>query len=300
MSLYEALFLSAEQSYHSNNDFAHVAKQSRTNFLVSFALLPEPKRDAINTVYAFCRCTDDIVDSGDDHQIKHQRLAFWAEEVERGFRNQSSYPLLNKLNAIAKRFNIPTDHFFDLIHGMRMDLEKNRYETFDELYEYCFKVASSVGLMCSEIFGYKNEHTKEYAINLGIALQLTNIVRDVRSDAKRNRIYIPMEDFKRFGYDEGQLLAHVYNESFVEMMRFETVRARTYYTTARNQLAHEDYKAFFAARIMDRIYFRLLKKIEERNYDVFSSKVRVSSMTKLRLALSEYWGRSPLQYASIT
>ena len=278
-----------------NDDVASIiTRQSRTNFMISFTMLPEPKRDAINTVYAFCRCTDDIVDEGDDDNRKRDQLARWKTELERGLRNESEYPLLNKLNVIARRFDIPTDHFFELIHGMRMDLEKTRYESFEELEKYCYRVASTVGLMCSQIFGYKNDRTLQYAINLGIALQLTNIVRDVRSDALLGRIYIPLEDFERFGYTEQDLLGSVYNDAFKRLMRFETQRARTYYERARASLASEDHRAFFAARIMDKIYYRILDKIERRAFAVFEEKISISAFSKLIIALREYFSRPVL------
>lgn len=278
---------------------ADITRRSKTNFMVSFAMLPEEKRDAINTVYAFCRCTDDIVDEGGDHASKTAMLKRWGEELEKGLRNESQHPLLNKLSSIAARFNIPAVHFFDLIRGMRMDLERTRYETFDELHEYCYNVASTVGLMCSEIFGYKNEQTRLYAENLGIALQLTNIVRDVKADAGIGRIYIPREDFDRFGYSYEELLHSTYNENFVRLMRFETQRARDYYQRARLSLAFEDHPAFFAARIMDRIYYRILQKIEQKQFALFDDRISISSFAKLRIAVAEYFSRAPLQYATL-
>lgn len=271
-----------------------IARRSRTNFAISFAMLPRPKRTAINTVYAFCRCTDDIVDEGGDHETKTAMLARWTAELERGFQGSSEHALLNQLSIIAKKFNIPAAHFFELIRGMQMDLERTRYRTFDELHEYCYRVASTVGLMCSEIFGYTKESTRQYAVDLGIALQLTNIVRDVRSDARRGRIYIPAEDFERFGYSEEELLACAYNPAFVQLMRFETGRAREYYLRARACLAPEDHRAFFAARIMDRIYFRILDKIERKNYAVFDRKISISRISKLAIALNEYFSPPPL------
>ncbi|MDX9758379.1 MAG: presqualene diphosphate synthase HpnD [Bacteroidota bacterium] len=279
---------------------ADITRKSKTNFMVSFAMLPEEKRDAIHTVYAFCRCTDDIVDEGGDRESKSARLLRWTEELELGLRNESSHPLLNKLSVIAARFNIPAVHFFDLIHGMRMDLERSRYATFDELHEYCYHVASTVGLMCSEIFGYTNERTRQYAVDLGIALQLTNIVRDVKADAELGRIYLPEEDFIRFGYSYEELLNSTYNENFVRLMRFETGRAREYYQRARASLAQEDHAAFFAARIMDRIYYRILQKIEQKHYALFGARISISSAAKLRIAIAEYFSRTPLAYASLT
>lgn len=278
---------------------ADITKKSKTNFMVSFAMLPEEKRDAIHTVYAFCRCTDDIVDEEGDHASKSAMLIRWGEELEKGLRNESSHALLNKLNVIATRFNIPAVHFFDLIRGMRMDLERTRYGTFDELHEYCYNVASTVGLMCSEIFGYKNEKTRQYAVDLGIALQLTNIVRDVKADAEIGRIYLPAEDFERFGYSYEELLNSTYNENFIRLMRFETARAREYYQRARASLAHEDHAAFFAARIMDRIYYRILQKIEQKQFALFDERISISSFSKLRLAAAEYFSRAPMQYATL-
>jgi len=273
-----------------------ITKQSNTNFSISFKLLPPHKREAIHTVYAFCRCTDDIVDEGGDRETKAAMLSRWTRELELGFRNESTFMLLNKLSVIAGRFNIPAVHFFDLIHGMQMDLEKTRYETFTELYEYCYKVASTVGLMCSEIFGYTKESTREYAINLGIALQLTNIVRDIASDAKRNRIYIPTEDFERFHYSQEELFASAYNVRFVDLMRFESSRARDYYAKARTKLAREDHKAFFAARIMDGIYTRVLDKIERNEFNVFHNKISISKLSKLSLTVREYFSTPPVEF----
>lgn len=276
-----------------------ITKQSKTSFYYSFSMLPKHKRNAIHTVYAFCRCTDDIVDEGDDEEVKTARLGRWAVELEKGFCNESSYPLLNQLSVIAQKFHIPVEHFFELIRGMEMDLHKNRYQTFNELVEYCYKVASTVGLMCSEIFGYKNERTKEYAVNLGIALQLTNIVRDVRSDAERGRIYLPREDFERFHYEEEQLLRNEYTPAFQSLMKFECDRARNYFTKARGYLAEEDHVAFFAARIMDKIYFRVLDRIEEKNFNVFHKKISISTPSKLWIVLKEFTSNYSPHYTNV-
>ena len=184
-------------------------------------------------------------------------------ELGRRLRGNSTFPLLNQLSATASRFHIPVEHFYELIRGMEMDLRKTRYRTFDELREYCYLVASSVGLMCRKIFGYRNESTREYAINLGIALQLTNILRDIKDDAKRGRIYIPLEDMERFGYTEDDLLHSRYTPQFVELMRFECQRASEYFDLARAALQDEDKRFFFAARIMWSIYAHTLNRIIE-------------------------------------
>jgi phytoene synthase len=275
---------------------ASVTKQSNTSFYYSFSLLPRKKREAIHTVYAFCRFTDDIVDEGPDEPRKFLLLRKWRMELGHALRGTSSYPILNQVSATAKRFNIPFDHFFELIRGVEMDLTKHRYRTFDELREYCYLVASSVGLMCRQIFGYRNESTRDYAINLGIALQLTNILRDVKDDARRGRIYIPLEDMERFGYTEDDLLNCRYTPSFVSLMRFECNRARQYFDMARDALRDEDKYYFFAARIMWSIYAHVLCRIERSNYNVFERRVSISKFLKLLIAF-RYWLSHRLKYS---
>jgi phytoene synthase len=217
-------------------------------------------------------------------------------ELAQALRGSSTFPLLNQLSGTARKFNIPVDHFYDLIRGMEMDLGKTRYETFEELCEYCYLVASTVGLMCRQIFGYKNESTREYAINLGIALQLTNILRDVKDDAKRGRIYLPQEDLHRFGYTEEDLLAGRYTPAFVDLMRFECERARQYFDAARNALKDEDKYYFFAARIMWSIYAHLLRRIERSNYNVFGHRIALPRFLKLLIAF-RYWLSHQLKYS---
>jgi len=176
-----------------------ITRQSNTNFYYSFSLLPRPQREALHAVYAFCRYTDDIVDEEPDPGRKAVRLRRWRMELGRALGGTSVFPLLNQISAVARRFSIPVELFHDLIRGMEMDLTRTRYQRFDDLHEYCYLVASTVGLMCRPIFGALNPSTRAYAVNLGIALQLTNILRDVKDDARRGRIYLPLEDLERFG-----------------------------------------------------------------------------------------------------
>ena len=172
-----------------------ISKKSKSSFYYAFNLLPEDKRDAMNTVYAFCRKTDDIVDENSDStDLKYEKLRKWRIEFEKSFSGNSEFALLNKLGKTISNFNIPLDPFFELIKGMEMDLQKDRYKSFDDLQLYCYRVASTVGLMCIEIFGYKHPSTKQFAVDLGIALQMTNILRDIGKDAKNGRIYLPQED----------------------------------------------------------------------------------------------------------
>jgi 15-cis-phytoene synthase len=262
------------------------SQNRKSSFYYSFLILPRPKRDAIETIYAFCRFTDDIVDEAGDEKEKYVLLLQWTEELKRSLYGISRYSLLNKLAAIISRFHIPVEHFYDLIKGMEMDLLNTRYGTFVELEQYCYRVASTVGLICAEVFGYTNEKTKQYAINLGIALQLTNILRDIKTDAKRGRIYLPLEDLRKFNYTEEELLALTYDERFIKLMKFECERAHEYFRRAKACLAEEDKPLFTAARTMGNIYYLLLLRIERAQYDVFSKRIRLSPSLKILVAMA--------------
>lgn len=267
----------------------NTAARTNTNFLYSFSLLPKEKNDAINTVYAFCRETDDIVDNEEDPaDVKFKKIRMWREEFEKALNGNSSYPLLNHLNNVIKKFNMPIEPFFELIKGMESDLQTSRYKDFESLYLYCYRAAVTVGLMVIEILGYRTKNAKDYAINLGIALQLTNILRDIKYDAMNGRIYIPAEDLKRFGYTEEDLMNCRYNESFIELMRYECSRAREYFEKANGCFSKEDRKQLFPARIMQKIYFSILEKIEKMNYDVFRKTAKISKLKKMYFTLGVY------------
>jgi len=258
-------------------------------------LSPE-KRDAINTVYAFCRKTDDIVDEGNESdEIKYQKLHKWRIELEKAFKGQSEFPLLNKLAQIINHFNIPLDPFFELIKGMEMDLQRKRYISFEDLIEYCYRVASTVGLMSIEIFGYKNKSTKDYAVNLGLALQLTNILRDVKTDSEMGRIYLPNNDLQTFGYSENDLISGLYNEKFVELMAHQAGRAKNYFDKANRSLDFDDKPTMFAARAMQHIYFSLLKKLEANNFNIFENRIAVSTPKKVAISVG-VWAKYSLVY----
>ena len=272
-----------------SSEHIEITQNSKTNFLYSFSLLPKEKYEAINTVYAFCRHTDDIVDNETEStELRYQKIREWRDEFERSLTGKSKYSLLNQVNRIIKNFNIPVEPFFELIKGMEADLQVSRYKDFETLYQYCFRAAATVGLMCIEIFGYKTENAKQYAVNLGIALQLTNILRDIKFDAMNGRIYLPAEDLKRFGYSEDDLLNYRYNESFIELMKFECKRAREYFEKANDCFVKEDRKLLFPARIMQKIYFNILEKIEKMNYNVFKKKAKVSKLKKIYYTLGVF------------
>ncbi len=273
---------------------------ARTNFYYSFSLLPRAERKAVHSVYAFCRYADDIVDEdpvvigassagreidvSDKILKKRERLERLRNEVEKCYAGTSRHPILLPLSTVVNRFHIPKQYFLTLIDGMEMDLVRTRYATFEELREYCYSVASVVGLICCEIFGYRYEETKEYAVDLGIALQLTNILRDIGSDAEHGRIYLPTEDLATFGYSEEDLFASRYNLPFVELMRFEARRARDHYGRARAALRPDERRTMFAAEIMDAIYYRMLEKIELNEFNVFDRRIRVRTPHKIWIA----------------
>ena len=273
-----------------------IAKTSKSSFYYAFNLLPEEKRDAMNTVYAFCRKTDDIVDEGGDtDEVKYEKLRKWRIELERAFSGQSDYSLLNKLGKTIHNFNIPYEPFFELLKGMEMDLQNQRYLTFDDLRLYCYRVASTVGLMCIEIFGYKHKSAKEFAVNLGIALQLTNILRDIKKDSLKGRIYLPQEDLKRFSYSEDDIFKQKYDQRFINLMKYEVERAEKFFEVATVNLDLDDKKAMFAARAMQHIYKRLLEKIIDAEYNIYQKNIRVSSFEKVGISLG-VWAKYRLVY----
>ncbi len=273
-----------------------IAKTSKSSFYYAFNLLPEEKRDAMNTVYAFCRKTDDIIDEGNEtDELKYDKLRKWRIELEKAFSGQSDYTLLNKLGSTIHKFNIPYEPFFELLKGMEMDLQNKRYLTFDDLRLYCYRVASTVGLMCIEIFGYKHKSAKEFAVNLGIALQLTNILRDIKKDSLKGRIYLPQEDLKRFSYSEEDIFKQEYDQRFINLMKYEVERAEKFFEVATENLDLDDKKAMFAARAMQHIYTRLLEKIIDAEYNIYKKNIRVSSFEKVGISLG-VWAKYRLVY----
>jgi 15-cis-phytoene synthase len=273
-----------------------ISKKSKSSFYFAFNLLPEEKRDAMNTVYAFCRKTDDIVDENlDSTDVKYEKLRRWRIEFEKSFSGHSEFMLLNKLGTTISKFNIPLDPFFEMLKGMEMDLQNDRYKSFEDLQLYCYRVASTVGLMCIEIFGYKHPSTKQFAVDLGIALQMTNILRDIGTDAKNGRIYLPQEDLKRFNYSESEIMSLVYNDNFRDLMIYESGRAKQYFNSATAHLDLDDKKTMFAARAMQHIYYKMLEKIIAADYDVFSKDIKVSKLEKVGIALG-VWAKYNLVY----
>ncbi|MFN3195353.1 MAG: phytoene/squalene synthase family protein [Chlorobiota bacterium] len=268
-------------------------EEVKSNFLYSFSLLPKEEKAAINSLYAFCSYIDDIVDSTPSTSPeviarKEKRLNWWEKEIEKLYNKEHKNILIAPLTDLFDKFNIPKQYFITLIKGCRRDLYQNRYQSFNELKDYCYSVASVVGLMSIEIFGYKYDSTKQYAVNLGYALQLTNILRDVKHDKDNGYIYLPIEDMEKFGYSEEDLMNEVYNENFIKLMEYQVQRAKKYYYEARAELMSEDKNSMLPAQVMDEIYFRLLEKIELNNYNVFKKKIKVSLVHKIMIAI-KHW-----------
>ncbi len=277
-------------AYHENVAPPIVEK---SNFLYAFSFLPKEERVAMHSIYAFCSYIDSIVDDSPNTdpkvvEKKLKRLAWWQNELDKVYSGNYAGLYIKPFEYVVKRFAIPKQYFMTLIDGCRTDLVRNTYNTFEDLKEYCYGVASIVGLISIEIFGYKYEETKNYAINLGYALQLTNIMRDIKVDKDRGYFYIPQEDLDAFSYSRDDIINEVYNENFVELMRYQAKRARKYYHNARTMLRPDEKPTIVAAEIMDAIYYRLLEKIELNDFNIYKQKIRVSNAHKIMTAL-KHW-----------
>lgn len=275
---------------------ADITRRASSNFYYAFMLLPLERRRALYAVYAFCRFIDDIAD---DESIENpaELLARWRGELRNVYAGTPTRPVSRALADNVFRFNIPQRYFEEVIDGVEMDLSRRRYDTFDQLVLYCRRVASAVGLICIEIFGYSNPATRVYAEKLGLAFQLTNIIRDVREDAQRGRIYLPLEDLQQFGVAEADLLGGIYNERFRAMMSFEAKRARDLYDEAAAALPPEDRAAMLSAEAMRLIYRALLEQIVRSNFKVFDRRHRLSTPRKLYL-VGRAWAGSRLARAT--
>lgn len=263
----------------------NITHQSKTNFLYSFLLLPKEQRHAIETVYAFCRVVDDIVDDEQPAGDPRDDLNRWRGEIAACFNGHApSLPLAGELKTVLRDFPIPQEHFLALIRGMEMDLEQRRYRTFEELEDYCYHVAGVIGLMCIEIFGYRHKSAREYAVNLGKALQMINIIRDLKEDAERGRVYLPSEEIAAAGYSEKELFEGVYNEAFRTLIARQATRAREFRRKALTALHASDRKRMVAAEIMAKIYFKILDRMETGGFDVFRHRPKLNKAEKAFLA----------------
>jgi phytoene synthase len=265
-----------------------VTKRQAKNFYYAFLFLPRPKREAIYAVYAFCRYCDDIADGGQTHATQKSLLHTWRQELDNCYAGKPVHIITQALQPVVETYAIPKHYFEELIAGVEMDLTIRRYATFSDLKQYCYRVASVVGLICIEIFGYTHAGIQGYARNLGIALQLTNIMRDVKEDAEQGRIYLPLEDLEAFHYPETRLLQQRYTTEFVALMEFQAHRAAAYYRKAEACLLPGDKAGLIAPEIMAGIYRATLRKIARRRYNVFRGRTSLPAVRKIAIALCTF------------
>ncbi|HEX6511750.1 MAG TPA: presqualene diphosphate synthase HpnD [Chloroflexota bacterium] len=260
-----------------------LTKREAKNWYYGFISLPPEKRRAIYAAYAFSRECDDDSDSDGSLSAKRAAIELTRARLDQAYTGQTDDPILRALADAVQRYNISRSYFEELIAGVEMDLEVTRYPTFEELRLYCYRVASIVGLICLQIFGYSDPRAPEYAADLGLALQLTNILRDVKEDAQLGRIYLPQDELRRFGYSERELLAGVYNEPFRRLMAFQAQRAWHFHASGERLLPLLDVRARACTATMQGIYREILQRIEASDYAVFDGRISLSGRDKLGL-----------------
>ena len=269
-----------------------ITRKSASNLALAFILLPRAKREGMMALYAFCREVDDVADDETvPVELRRKRLAAWRTDVAQACAGKSpQFPVNRELQTILSRHPLPFELFDELIRGVEMDLDIKRYATFADLEQYCYRVASVVGLLSIEIFGYTNPRCRDYADALGKALQLTNILRDVRTDAERGRIYLPQEELVRHGVKEEEILRYEYSDRFRALAAAVAERARYFYRLARQSLPPEDRRSMAAAELMGSVYWRLLRKLEAHQYNVLGPRpTRLSKAQKLLLIGRTWW-----------
>ena len=260
------------------------AAASGSSFYYSFLFLPPERRRAITALYAFCREVDDVVDETNDAQLAATKLAWWRVEVANLFAGKAQHPVTRALDPLKEKFAISADRLNEIIDGMEMDLTQTRYLDWPNLEKYCYRVASVVGLLAAGIFGYRDPRTLEYAKHLGLAFQLTNIIRDVGEDARKNRIYLPMSDLKQFGVPAADILQSRQTPAFEQLMRFQAARAREQYEKAMQALPEEDRKPQRPGLIMAAIYRTLLEEIERDGFRVLTQRTSLTPLRKFWIA----------------
>jgi phytoene synthase len=264
----------------------------KTSFYYSFLVLPPAQRRAIVAVWDFCRAVDDAVDEcadGNASAASRDAVSFWRRELAAAYgEGTATTPQAARLVPLVREFGLPRDAFEDVIDGVAMDVDASTYETFDQLFEYCRRVASAVGMICIRIFGCTDARARDYALNLGVALQLTNIVRDVRDDLERGRVYLPASDLAAFGCTADDLRKGVVTPAVRQLLEFECRRARDFYRRAIESRPAADRKRLVAAEIMRAVYFETLRRIEQRGYDVFNGGTRVPRPKQAMIALRQW------------
>lgn len=262
---------------------------SGSSFYYSFMFLPKQKREAITALYAFCREVDDIVDECTELKVAQVKLAWWKDEIRNLYQGNPIHPVTKALQPFVRAYHLSEEHFIEIIDGMEMDLNFNRYQDFKQLQLYCYRVASVVGILSAQIFGFENRKTLKFAHDLGLAFQLTNIIRDVGEDARRNRIYIPLDDLARFGVSQDDILRSRESDAVRTLLEYEIERAETYYDRALNQLPTEDRKSQRVGLIMTAIYRTLLREIKADGAEkVLNYRTSLGTLRKLTLAFKTW------------
>jgi len=265
------------------------AAKSGSSFYYSFMFLPKQKREAITALYAFCREVDDVVDECTELKVAQVKLAWWKDEIRNLYLNKPIHPVTKALEPVIKQFQLDEEHFHEIIDGMEMDLNFNRYEDFKQLQLYCYRVASVVGILSAQIFGFKNRKTLKFAHDLGMAFQLTNIIRDVGEDARRNRIYIPLDELAKFNVTEEDILKSRESDAVKKLLESQIERAETYYDKALNELPTEDKKNQRVGLIMTAIYRTLLREIKVDGAEkVMNARISLGTLRKLWIAFSTW------------
>ncbi len=260
--------------------------KSGSSFYYSFRFLSKSRRLAITALYAFCREVDDIADECTDLSVAKTKINWWRSEIERLYQNQPQHPVAKALLAAIHTYQLDAEHFMEIIDGMEMDLNFNRYQDFKQLQLYCYRVASVVGLLSAQIFGFKNRKTLKFAHDLGMAFQLTNIIRDVGEDARRNRIYLPLDELAKFGVSEDDLLASRESIAVKRLLDFQIERAESYYDKALGTLTAEDHKNQRVSLMMASIYRTLLREIGSSGAEkVLNARISLGALRKMLLAL---------------
>ncbi|HSB48075.1 MAG TPA: presqualene diphosphate synthase HpnD [Burkholderiales bacterium] len=260
------------------------AAQSGSSFYYSFLFLPEERRRAITALYAFCREVDDVVDDCSDPATARATLGWWRQELAAAFHGTPQHPVTRALAEVAPRFNLAERRLAEIIDGMQMDLDNNRYASFEMLQQYCHRVAGVVGLLSAEIFGYQDRRTLEYAADLGMAFQLTNIIRDVGEDVRRDRIYLPLDEIKRHGVSVADIAAARETDGFRSLMEFQIERALGFYREAFAKLPAIDRRAQRAGIVMAAIYRTLLDEIRRDGCRVLTRRTALTPVRKLWIA----------------
>ncbi len=263
-------------------------KQSGSSFYYSFMFLPIERRRAITALYAFCREVDDVVDECTNESVARTTLAWWRGQVAEIYHGKPQHPVALALVPLVKQFNLPQEHLLEIIDGMEMDLNQHQYADFKSLQLYCYRVASVVGLLAAEIFGYTDRKTLKYAHDLGIALQLTNIIRDVGEDARRGRIYLPQDELAQFGVHTKDILNARETDEFNKLMKFQIERAQGYYELALAELPGVDRKAQRTGLMMAAIYRATLEEVAYTGCHVLKERVSLPPLRKLWLAFKTW------------